>query len=113
MKAILCVMIFSLSTVASAESIQKWTDEAGKVHYGNKRDASNNDSAETLTIQDTFDQKEYDAGQVRHKENEKIGKQYDKERAKAKKEELKAAKKKGEIRPPTGGAPRPYPKPAK
>ncbi len=80
MKAILYLVILSLPTIASAETVQKWTDETGKVHYGNSRDAVYGNSTETLIIRDTFDQKEYKAGLARQKDDERVGAQYEKER---------------------------------
>jgi hypothetical protein len=47
MKTILFVILFSLSSVAAADSIKKWVDKSGKVHYGNIDSADYDDSAET------------------------------------------------------------------
>lgn len=47
--------LFSLS--ASAEEVNKWVDEKGKVHYGNVAPEAEAEPVKKLEIQDTFDQK--------------------------------------------------------
>ena len=121
MKTILFVILFSLSSVTAADAVKKWVDESGKIHYGNTNDAAYVDSAETLKINDTFDRESYDAGLVRHKENEQVGDQYERERVAEEKERQKIEEIKNKLdknraakAPPSGGtAVRSYPTPAK
>jgi len=93
MKTILFLIMFSLSSYATAEPIKKWVDEAGKVHYGNTKSEKYIDSAETLKIRDTYNQKSYEEGIKRHKETEILGQQYEKERLADEEEKKKIEKK--------------------
>ena len=79
MKTILFLM-FSLSSITTAEPIKKWVDANGKVHYGDKKAAAYVKGTETLEIRDTYDQQSHDEGVQRHKENKIIGDKLEKER---------------------------------
>lgn len=117
MKTILFLILFSLSSNATAEPIKKWVDEAGKVHYGNTKSEKYIDSAETLKIRDTYDQKAYEEGLKRHKETEILGQQYEKERLADEKEKKEIEEKEKAIkerksaqRAPHGSAVLAYPR---
>ena len=104
MKIILFLLILSASTVASGDTVKKWTDEKGKVHYGDKKAAENIKGSETLIIEDTYDQQSYDEGIQRHKETEKFADQYEKERlAEEKRKQEEADSKPSSRSPPAGG----------
>ena len=91
------------------------------MHYGNTDSADYVESSETLNINDTFDQESYDAGLIRHKENQQVGDQYEKQRTAEEKERQKIEKIKKELKqkkaakvpPSSGTAVRSYPTPAK
>jgi hypothetical protein len=72
MKALLILLIFIASSVASGQTIEKWVDKNGEVHYGDKNAAKNIEGAKTLDIKDTVDPKAYEEGIERNKETEKF-----------------------------------------
>ena len=80
MKIILFLLILSVSSAATGDVVNKWTDENGKVHYGDKKAAKNVKGATTLKIEDTFDQQSYEEGIQRHQETEEIADDLEKER---------------------------------
>ena len=67
MKLILLLLIVAISSTAQAETVKKWIDEQGRIHYGNSNAASD---AETVEIMDTFDEKAYQEGVQRYEEME-------------------------------------------
>jgi hypothetical protein len=101
--------IFSvIPIIASAEEVNKWIDDKGKVHYGNVPPATEAVPVKKLEIQDTFDQKEYEKAKERHVETEQFGKELEKER---KSEEERKAKEEAERKasikqPPPSAGPR-------
>lgn len=103
------VFIFSvIPVIASAEEVNKWVDDKGKVHYGNVPPATEAMPVKKLEIQDTFDQKEYEKAKERHVETEQFAKELEKER---KSEEEKKAKEEAERKasikqPPASAGPR-------
>jgi hypothetical protein len=104
MKIILFLLILSASTLASVDTVKKWTDEKGKVHYGDIEAAEDVKKVETLKIEDTYDQQSYEEGIQRHKETEKFGDQYEKERlAEEKRKQEEADSKPSSAAPPAGG----------
>lgn len=80
MKSHFFLLTLTLSMAATADTVEKWTDEKGVVHYGDKNAAEYVKGAETLKIQNTYDQQSYDEGMERHKENIEIGDTLEKER---------------------------------
>jgi hypothetical protein len=82
MKTILFLLILTLSSVATGDTVKKWTDETGKVHYGDKKSAEHVKGTETLRIKDTFDQQSYDEGIERHRETAEFADKQEKERLK-------------------------------
>ena len=75
------VFIFSMvPIIASAEEVNKWVDDKGKVHYGNVPPATEAMPVKKLEIKETFDQKEYEKAKQRHVETEQFGEELEKER---------------------------------
>lgn len=75
------VFIFSMvPIIASAEEVNKWVDDKGKVHYGNVPPATEAMPVKKLEIKETFDQKEYEKAKERHIETEQFGEELEKER---------------------------------
>ena len=96
--------LFSFS--ASAEEVNKWVDEKGKVHYGNVAPEAEAEPVKKLEIQDTFDQQEYEKAKERQKGVEQFGDELEKERkAEEKKKAEEEAERKANIKqpPPSGG----------
>jgi hypothetical protein len=50
MKTILFLLILTVSSVATGDTVKKWTDEKGNVHYGDKKAAKYVEGTETLRI---------------------------------------------------------------
>lgn len=73
MKSYFFLLTLALSMAAAADTVEKWTDEKGVVHYGDKKAAEYVKGSETLKIQDTYDQQSYNEGMERHKETLEIG----------------------------------------
>lgn len=80
MKLLIFLLTLSLSIAATADTVKKWTDANGNVHYGDKKAAEYVKGTETLKIRDTYDQQSYEEGVERHKENKIIGDKLEKER---------------------------------
>ncbi|GMT41263.1 MAG: hypothetical protein IEMM0001_1998 [bacterium] len=80
MKLLFFLLTLSLSMAAMADTVKKWIDTNGNVHYGDKKAAEYVKGTETLKIRDTYDQQSYDEGVERHKENKIIGDKLEKER---------------------------------
>lgn len=93
MKILFLFLCFTLPFAATAETVKKWVDEKGIVHYGDKKAAATVKDAKTLKIEDTFDAKAYQEGLQRHRETEALVKEYEDERAQQEKvdDEEKAA----------------------
>ena len=87
MKTILFFLILTVSSVATGDTVKKWTDEKGNVHYGDKKAAKYVEGTETLRIKDSFDQQSYDEGMQRHKETEEFADSQEKERLKEEKKQ--------------------------
>ena len=79
MKTLFCLLILTLSSVASGDTVKKWVDEKGVVHYSDG-EAAENVKAETLKIENTYDQEAYEEGLKRHEETEQFADEYEKER---------------------------------
>ena len=81
MKLLILLFTLSLNMAASADTIQKWTDANGVVHYGDIYSADHVEQrTESLTINNTFDQQSYDEGIQRHKETIELSDKLEKER---------------------------------
>ena len=85
MKLAFVFILSVIPIIASAEEVNKWVDDKGKVHYGNVPPATEAIPVKKLEIQDTFDQKEYEKAKERHVETEQFGKELEKERKAGKK----------------------------
>lgn len=81
MKFLFLFLFFTVPFAATAETVKKWVDEKGIVHYGDKKAAATVKDAKTLQIEDTFDEKAYEEGLQRHRETEALVKEYEEERA--------------------------------
>ena len=81
MKILCFFLFFTLPFAATAETVKKWVDEKGIVHYGDKKAAATVKDAKTLKIEDTFDENAYEEGMQRHRETEALVKEYEEERA--------------------------------
>lgn len=111
MKNILLVLMLTCLHPAAADEIRKWTDEDGRVHYGDRKAAVENPArVETLQVDDTFDQKAYDDAMERNRETEQSLKEYEVEREEqAKREREEAAANRPVAPPPAGGTTVVYP----
>lgn len=72
MKLLIFLLTLSLSIAATADTVKKWTDANGNVHYGDKKAAEYVKGTETLKIRDTYNQQSYEEGVERHKENKPV-----------------------------------------
>jgi len=81
MKILFLFLFFTVPLAATAETVKKWVDEKGIVHYGDRKAAAAVKDAETLKIEDTFDANAYEEGLERHRETEALVKEYEDERA--------------------------------
>ena len=103
MKIILFFLFLSLSSLATADTVKKWTDEQGNVHYGDIKASKDIKKTETLEIKDTYDPQAYEEGIQRHKDTKEFGDQYEKERlSEEKQKQEEAASKPSSTAPPAG-----------
>ena len=104
MKSILFLLILTLSTVANSDTVRKWVDEKGVVHYSDGEAAENIKGAQTIKLESTYDQEAYEEGIKRHEENEKFAEEYEKERLKEEEEREKIKQETVKpLAPATGG----------
>ena len=105
MKLHIFLLSLLFSTSAAADTVQKWTDEKGVVHYGDQKAAELVKKTETLEIKDTYDQQAYEEGMERHKETEEIANELEQERIKEEEEQRKTeeAEKSSSRQAPAGG----------
>ena len=104
MKGILFLLILTLSSIANGDTVRKWVDEKGVVHYSDGEAAENIKGAETLKLENTFDQDAYEEGLKRHQETEKFADEYERERIKEEQERAKIEQEKVKpVAPATGG----------
>ena len=96
------LLTLAISMPAGADSVKKWTDEKGNVHYGDKKAAEYAEGTETLEIKDSFNQQSYEEGVVRHKETKELADSLEKERLKEE-EKLKAEEARDVKAPPKSG----------
>jgi len=93
MKILFFLLTATLSIASAADTITKWTDENGKVHYGDTSAVKFTEEPKTVEIRETFDQKSYNEARERHKETKEIGDNMEMERlAKEKKRREKETK---------------------
>ena len=93
MKYFMATFLILFQAVASAETISKWTDANGRVHYGDNRPLESPVSESELTIQNTFDEDSYKAASRRYNEYEKELKLKEKQRKDNAKKVKRSAKK--------------------
>lgn len=60
MRKLAFFIFFLASNTIAADTIQKWTDDSGRVHYGDSAPASNITQGRSLEIQNTFDPVAYE-----------------------------------------------------
>ena len=104
MKSILFLLILTLSSAANGDTVRKWVDEKGVVHYSDREDAGNIEGAETLKLENTYNQEAYEEGLKRHEETEKLADEYERERLKAEEEQERIERETVKpVAPATGG----------
>lgn len=103
MKTLFFLLVLTLPSLANGDTIKKWVDEKGVVHYSDG-EAAENVEAETLKIENTYDQEAYDEGVKRHQETEKFADEYEKERLTEEKErEIEESQRPKATVPASGG----------
>lgn len=60
MRKLTFLLLFLASNTIAADTIQKWMDDSGQVHYGDSVPASNLSQSRPLEIQNTFDPVAYE-----------------------------------------------------
>ena len=104
MKSILFLLILILSTIANGDTVRKWVDEKGVVHYSDGEAAENIEGVETLKLENTYDQEAYEEGLKRHEETEKFADEYERERLKEEEERARIERETVKpVAPATGG----------
>ncbi len=103
MKLLIFLFTLSLSMAATADTVKKWTDRDGNVHYGDKKAAEYIKETETLKIKDTYDQQSYDEGVKRHNETKKYADKLEKERLAEEEKKREAEQNKPVSYPPSSG----------
>ena len=104
MKSILFLFILTLSAAANSDTVRKWVDEKGVVHYSDGEAAENIKGAETLKLENTYDQEAYDEGLKRHQETKKVADEYERERLKEEEEQARIEQETIKpVAPATGG----------
>lgn len=89
MKRMLAGVLLFISTVSRAETVSKWIDSAGQVHYGDDWTIDQQVESTRLDIHATFDENEYEAAIARYAVYEKEMKKKAEERRKQEKRERK------------------------
>jgi len=85
MRIIIALFFLLIYNHAYSDSIQKWTDATGKVHYGDKTPPFNAISEQKIKIYYSFDESSYNAGVKRNSILYKDVKQIEKHEAKRRK----------------------------
>lgn len=80
MKIIIILLSLCVSMITMADTIKKWTDKDGVVHYGDPEAAEHIKGTTTLKLEDSFDEQAYQEGVERHKEVKDFGDKMEKER---------------------------------
>jgi len=70
-----------VSPLVTADTVHKWIDEKGQVHYGTEAPDDPSRRVETLRIENTFDQQAYEEAVQRNAETEEALREYEDERA--------------------------------
>lgn len=60
MRKLMFLLFFLASNTITADTIQKWMDDSGRVHYGDSAPASDVTQGRSLEIQNTFDPVAYE-----------------------------------------------------
>lgn len=60
MRMLTFILYFLASNAIAADTIQKWTDDSGRVHYGDSLPASDVTQSKSLEIQNTYDPVAYE-----------------------------------------------------
>lgn len=68
MKILTALVILLTCNNGFSDTIQKWTDEAGQVHYGDNPPLATHHQIEQLEIDDSFDPEAYDQAKKRNTE---------------------------------------------
>ena len=71
MRSIALLLCLSLSTAASPDTVQKWVDSEGMVHYGDTPPKETPRQLELMNIQNNFDVREFESAIKRNSELEK------------------------------------------
>jgi len=68
MKVLTALVILLACNNSFSDTIQKWTDESGQVHYGDNPPLASSHQIEQLEIEDSFDPEAYDQANKRNSE---------------------------------------------
>ena len=108
MRVVILFALVFLSFVSTADEIQKWVDDSGRIHYGNVPPPNDAEGVQKLDIPDSYDEDAYEAGQERLRETELELEQYEREREEEEERKAKEeAERKANIKqPPAFAGPR-------
>lgn len=81
MRSALLTSLLVVSPLVTADTVHKWIDEKGQVHYGTEAPDDPSRRVETLRIENTFDQQAYEEAVQRNAETEEALREYEDERA--------------------------------
>lgn len=85
MREFIFILFLLTSDTVAADTIQKWIDDSGQIHYGDSTPPSNATRSRSLDIQNTFDPVAYEQAVKRNRElNKKINELERREKAAAK-----------------------------
>ena len=65
MKLLALAVLLLSCTSGFPDTIQKWTDDAGQIHYGDSPPEANTQNIEQLLIENSFDQEAYEQALIR------------------------------------------------
>lgn len=65
MKLLALAVLLLSCTSGFPDTIQKWTDDEGQIHYGDSPPESNNQNVEQLLIENSFDPEAYEQALIR------------------------------------------------
>ncbi len=101
LQTFLLTLVFTSS--AMADTVKKWVDADGNVHYGDKKSSEYIEKTETLKINNTFDPQLYREGVERHKETEEFANKLEQERLEEERKRKLDEVKEHSHPPPSGG----------
>lgn len=81
MRSAVLAFLLVVSPLVTADTVHKWIDEKGQVHYGTEAPDDPSRRVETLRIENTFDQQAYEEAVQRNAETEEALREYEDERA--------------------------------